>query len=78
MSTGTLTIAMEIRLFAEQFINKYMKHYSNNFIDLQKLQKDKQVMVSKSNAEYFLLTCRMAEISPKFSSVNGKNCFTIK
>ena len=55
-----------------------MKHYSNNFVDLQKLQKEKKVMVSKSNAEYFLLTCRMAEISPKFSSVNGKICFTIK
>ena len=37
-----------------------MKTYKNNFVDLDKLQKDKSVLVSKCNAECFLLTCKMA------------------
>ena len=54
-----------------------MKTYQNNFVDLDKLQKDKSVLVSKCNAECFLLTCKMAGFNPKFKLVDNKILFTI-
>ena len=54
-----------------------MKTYQNNFVDLDKLQKDKSVLVSKCNAECFLLTCKMASLNPKFKLVDNKILFTI-
>lgn len=54
-----------------------MKTYQNNFVDLDKLQHNKSVLVTKSNAECFLLTCKMAGLNPKFRLINNKILFTI-
>lgn len=54
-----------------------MKTYQNNFIDLDKLQKNKSILIAKSNAECFLFTCKMASLNPKFKLVDNKILFTI-
>ena len=54
-----------------------MKVYSNNFVDLDTLESTGSVLVSKSNAECFLLTCKMAGFNPKFKLVDDKILFTI-
>jgi hypothetical protein len=54
-----------------------MKMYNNNFSDLDKLEKNKKVLVSKSNAECFYKTCIMADVHPKFELSNNKILFSI-
>ena len=54
-----------------------MKVYNNNFSDLDKLEKDKRVLVAKSNAECFYTTCIMAGVRPKFELSNNKVLFTL-
>ena len=54
-----------------------MKVYNNKFFDLDKLEKDKRVLVAKSNAECFYKTCILADVHPKFELSNGKVLFTI-
>ena len=54
-----------------------MKVYSNNFVDLDTLESTGSVLVSKSNAECFLFTCKMASLNPKFKLVDNKILFTI-
>lgn len=54
-----------------------MKVYRNNFSDLQKLENEKKVLVAKSNAECFYMTCIMADIKPKFELSNNKVLFSI-
>ena len=54
-----------------------MKMYNNNFADLDKLEKDKRVLVAKSNAECFYMTCIMFNIRPKFELSNNKILFSI-
>ena len=54
-----------------------MKVYSNNFADLDKLQKNGSVLVAKSNAECFLLTCKLAGIQVKFELSDHKILFSI-
>ena len=54
-----------------------MKVYRNNFSDLQKLENEKKVLVAKSNAECFYMTCIMADIRPKFELSNNKVLFSI-
>ena len=53
-----------------------MKQYSNNFVDLEKLENSGSVLVAKSNAEYFLMTCKLAEVKVRFSLSNNKILFT--
>ena len=53
-----------------------MKVYSNNFADLNTLQNNGSVLVSKSNAECFYKTCMMAGIRPKFELYNNKVLFS--
>ena len=55
-----------------------MKQYSNNFADLDKLQKSGSVLVAKSNAECFLLTCKLAGVNVKFALSDNKILFTLK
>ena len=55
-----------------------MKVYSNNFSDLQKLENEKKVLVAKSNAECFLLTCKLASVKVKFELSNNKILFSLK
>ena len=55
-----------------------MKMYNNNFVDLDKLQNNGSVLVAKSNAECFLLTCKLASIQVKFELSNNKILFTLK
>jgi len=55
-----------------------MKVYSNNFVDLDTLERTGSVLVSKSNAECFLSTCKLAEVKVKFELVNNKILFTKK
>ena len=59
-----------------QLIHTNMKVYSNNFADLNTLQKNGSVLVSKSNAECFYKTCMMAGIRPKFELSNNKVLFS--
>ena len=54
-----------------------MKVYNNNFADLDKLEKDKRVLVAKSNAECFYKTCIMSGVRPKFELSNNKILFSI-
>jgi hypothetical protein len=54
-----------------------MKVYSNNFADLNTLQKNGSVLVSKSNAGCFYKTCIMADVHPKFELSNNKVLFSI-
>ena len=54
-----------------------MKMYNNNFSDLDKLEKDKRVLVAKSNAECFYKTCILAGVRARFELSNGKVLFTI-
>ena len=53
-----------------------MKVYSNNFVDLGKLENSGSVLIAKSNAECFLTTCKLAKIKVKFSLSNNKILFT--
>ena len=55
-----------------------MKVYSNNFADLDKLQNNGSVLVAKSNAECFLLTCKLADLQVKFELSDNKILFTLK
>ena len=55
-----------------------MKVYSNNFADLDKLQKNGSVLIAKSNSECFLLTCKLANVKVKFELSNNKILFTLK
>ena len=55
-----------------------MKVYSNNFADLDKLQKNGSVLVAKSNAKCFLLTCKLADVQVKFELSDNKILFTLK
>lgn len=55
-----------------------MKVYSNNFADLNKLQNNGSVLVAKSNAECFLLTCKLADVQVKFELSDNKILFTLK
>ena len=55
-----------------------MKVYSNNFADLDKLQNNGSVLVAKSNAECFLLTCKLADVQVKFELSDNKILFTLK
>ena len=55
-----------------------MKVYPNNFVDLDKLEQNGNVLVAKSNAECFLLTCKLAGVGVKFELVNNNIQFTIK
>ena len=54
-----------------------MKVYNNNFSDLEILENEKKVLVSKSNAECFYKTCILADVHPKFELSNGKILFSI-
>jgi len=53
-----------------------MRVYPNNFIDLAKLKANGSVLVAKSNAEHFLLTCIMAKVDVKFELENNKIKFS--
>ena len=55
-----------------------MKAYSNNFADLDKLEQNGNVLVAKSNAKCFLLTCKLAGINVKFALSDNKILFTLK
>ena len=55
-----------------------MEAYSNNFADLDKLEQNGNVLVAKSNAECFLLTCKLAGINVKFELSDNKILFTLK
>ena len=55
-----------------------MKMYNNNFADLDKLQGNGFVLVAKSNAECFLLTCKLASIKVKFELSDNKILFSLK
>ena len=55
-----------------------MKMYNNKFADLDKLQNNGLVLVAKSNAECFLLTCKLASIKVKFELSNNKILFSLK
>ena len=55
-----------------------MKRYNNNFVDMDTLERTGSVLVSKSNAECFLMTCKMAEVKVKFELVNNKILFSKK
>ena len=55
-----------------------MKMYNNKFADLDKLQNNGFVLVEKSNAECFLLTCKLAGIKVKFELSNNKILFSLK
>ena len=57
---------------------KIMKAYPNNFADLDKLEQNGNVLVAKSNAECFLLTCKLAGINVKFELSDNKILFTLK
>ena len=53
-----------------------MKKYNNNFADLNTLQNNGSVLVSKSNAECFYKTCMLAGVHPKFELSNNKVLFS--
>ena len=55
-----------------------MKVYSNNFVDLDTLESTGSILVSKSNAECFLSTCKLAEVKVKFELSGNKILFTKK
>jgi hypothetical protein len=55
-----------------------MKVYSNNFVDLDTLESTGSVLVSKSNAECFLSTCKLADIKVTFKLSGNKILFTNK
>jgi len=55
-----------------------MKTYSNNFVDLNTLKKNGNVLVSKSNAECFLMTCKLVGVKVMFELSNNKILFKIK
>ena len=53
-----------------------MKVYPNNFSDLDKMEKYGSVLIAKSNAECFLMTCKLAGINVKFELSDNKILFT--
>ena len=55
-----------------------MKIYSNNWVDLNALQKNGEVIVAKSNAECFLATCELVNVRVDYKLSNGKVLFTLK
>jgi hypothetical protein len=54
-----------------------MKQYSNNFVDLGKLKENGSVLVAKTNATYFLLTCKLSNVNVKFTECTGKVRFEL-
>lgn len=55
-----------------------MKMYSNNWVDLNTLQKNGKVIVAKSNAECFLATCGLVNVRVDCKLSNGKVLFMLK